>query len=147
MKILYLIPYSPANPAFGGALRIYHLLNHLYKYHDVTVSGFSTPEEERELIKEFPLLAGKTHFVDHPYSGKSSHWSLIKSLFTSHSKWHQVTRSEQFQQKLDQLLAAESFDIIQSEFPVMAMFRYNSSAVKSSILIMLSIITLNEWRR
>jgi len=130
MKILYLIPYSPANPAFGGALRIYHLLNHLYKYHDVTVSGFSTPEEERELIKEFPLLAGKTHFVDHPYSGKSSHWSLIKSLFTSHSKWHQVTRSEQFQQKLDQLLAAESFDIIQSEFPVMAMFRYNSSAVK-----------------
>ena len=130
MKILYLIPYSPANPVFGGALRIYHLLTHLYKYHDVTVAGFSTPEEERALINQFPLLAGKTHFVDYPNAGKSMRWSLIKSLFTTHSNWHRITRSKLFQQKLDQLLAAESFDIIQSEFPVMAMFRYNSLAIK-----------------
>jgi len=130
MKILYLIPYSPANPVFGGALRIFHLLTHLCRYHDVTVAGFSTPEEEGALIKQFPLLAGKTHFVDYPNSGKSTRWCLIKSLFTAHSSWHQITRSKQFQRKLDQLLAAESFDIIQSEFPVMAMFRYNSRAIK-----------------
>lgn len=129
-KILYLIPYSPANPVFGGALRIYHLLKHLYKYHDVTVAGFSTPEEEGELIKQFPLLAGKTHFVNYPYSERTARWSLIKSLFTSHSNWHQVTRSNEFQQKLDTLLAAETFDVIQSEFPVMAMFDYNSPAMK-----------------
>ena len=130
MKILYLIPYSPANPVFGGALRIFHLLTHLCKYHDVSVAGFSSPEEEKELIKQFPVLSGKTHFVEHPYSDKTARWSLIKSLFTSHSNWHQITRSTQFQQKLDLLLAAESFDIIQSEFPVMAMFNYNSRAIK-----------------
>ncbi|MAO64145.1 MAG: hypothetical protein CL666_04030 [Balneola sp.] len=130
MKILYLIPYSPANPVFGGALRIYHLLKHLYKHHEVTVAGFSSEEEERELIKQFPLLAGKTHFVNYPYSDRSVRWSLIKSLFTSHSNWHQLTRSPQFQQKLDQLLAVESFDIIQSEFPVMAMFHYKNPAIK-----------------
>ena len=130
MKVLYLIPYSPANPVFGGALRIYHLLAHLCKYHDVTVAGFSTPDEELELIKQFPKLAGKTHCVDYPYSDKSTRWSLIKSLFTSHSNWHQLTRSKQFQKKLDELLSAESFDVIQSEFPVMAMFHYNSPAVK-----------------
>ncbi|MFU8862119.1 MAG: glycosyltransferase [Cyclonatronaceae bacterium] len=130
MKILYLTPYSPANPVFGGALRIYYLLQHLSKYHDVTVAGFSTPEEERELIKEFPMLAGKTHFVNYPFSEKSKRWCQVKSFFTSHSNWHQLTRSDKFQQKLDELLAAESFDIIQSEFPVMAMYRYNSSAIK-----------------
>ncbi len=130
MKILYLIPYSPANPSFGGALRIFHLLSHLYKHHDVTVAGFSTPEEEMELITQFPLLAGKTHFVNYPYSDKSTRWKLIQSLFTTHSNWHQITRSKQFQQKLDQLLTTETFDIIQSEFPVMAMFRYNTSAIK-----------------
>ncbi len=129
MKVLYLIPYSPANPVFGGALRIYHLLTHLCKNHDVTVAGFSSREEEKELIKQFPLLAGKTHLVDPPYSESTARWSLIKSLFTSHSNWHQLTRSEPFQRKLDQLLEAESFDIIQSEFPVMAMFRYRSPAV------------------
>jgi len=130
MKVLYLIPYSPANPVFGGALRIYHLLTHLHKNHDVTVAGFSTPEEEEQLIKQFPLLAGKTHFVNYPYTDRSTRWSLIKSLFTSHSNWHQLTRSKEFQQKLDWLMATKSFDIIQSEFPVMAMFRYNSPAVK-----------------
>ena len=130
MKVLYLIPYSPANPVFGGALRIYHLLTHLIKYHDVTVAGFSSSEEEMELIKQFPMLAGKTHFVNYPYSDKATRWSLIKSLFTSHSNWHRITRSKQFQHKLDRLLAAESFDIIQSEFPVMAMFHYKSQAIK-----------------
>ena len=130
MKVLYLIPYSPANPVFGGALRIYHLLMHLSKYHDVTVAGFSTPEEEKNLIKQFPMLEGKTHFVEYPYSDNLVRWSMIKSLFTTHSSWHQVTRSKLFQEKLDRLLAKESFDIIQSEFPVMAMFKYNSPAFK-----------------
>ena len=130
MKVLYLIPYSPANPVFGGALRIYHLLKHLCKFHDVTVAGFSNPEEEMELIKQFPQLAGKTHFIDYPYTDKSTRWRLIKSLFTTHSNWHQLTRSKKFQQKLDRILAAESFDIIQSEFPVMAMFHYNNPAIK-----------------
>ena len=130
MKILYLLPYSPANPVFGGALRIYHLLAHLCKYHDVTVAGFSTPEEEKELIKQFPILDGKTHLVKSPYSDKSARWCLIKSLFTTHSNWHQITRSKPLQQKLDRLLEVETFDVIQSEFPAMAMFRFNSSAIK-----------------
>lgn len=130
MKVLYLIPYSPANPIFGGALRIFHLLKHLCKYHDVSVAGFSTLEEERELIKQFPVLKGKTHFVDYPYPDKHVRWRLIKSLFSSHSNWYLVSQSELFQQKLNRLLASDSYDIIQSEFPVMAMFRYNSDALK-----------------
>lgn len=130
MKILYVIPYSPANPVFGGALRIYHLLTHLCKYHEVTVAGFSTPEEERELIKQFPSLAGKVHFVSNPHSDRPVRWSLVKYLFTSHSNWYQVSRSERLQEKLDQLLESEEFDFIQCEFPVMAMYRYNSSAIK-----------------
>lgn len=130
MKVLYLVPYSPANPVFGGALRIFHLLSHLYKHHEVTVAGFSTVAEEMDLIKQFPLLSGKTHFVNYPYSDKSTRWNLVKSLFTSHSCWHQATRSELFQKKLDRLLESESFDVIQSEFPVMAMFEYGGNAIK-----------------
>ena len=130
MKILYLIPYSPANPVFGGSLRIYHLLSHLCKYHDVTVAGFSTSKEEKELIKQFPNLTGKTHLIEHPFSDNSARWSQVKSLFSTHSKWYLVTRSEKFQEMLDGLLAIESFDIIQSEFPALAMFHFNSSALK-----------------
>lgn len=129
MKILYLIPYNPVNPAFGGALRIYHILNHLCSHHDVTVAGFSTPEKEKLLVEQFPVLAGKTHFVQQPYS-TSNRLCLFKSLFTSHSHWHHITRSEQLQKIIDKILEDDTFDIIQSEFPVMAMFHFNSNAIQ-----------------
>ncbi len=130
MKILYLIPYSPVNPTFGGALRIYHLLEHLCNNHDVTVAGFSTAEEEKELVKKFPMLEGKTHLIPNPHKNKSRRWLLFKSLFTAHSFWYQITQSEQLQQTFDQLLDHQNFDVIQSEFPVLAWYRYNSSAIK-----------------
>jgi len=130
MKLLYFIPYSPANPTFGGSLRIYHILEHLCSHHDVTVAGFSTPEEEKELIKNFPVLAGKTHFVEDPYVNSSRYRMLIKSIFSSHSLYYLYTRSEQLQQKLDQILKTDTFDVIQCEFPVMGMYQFKSTAVK-----------------
>lgn len=130
MKILYFIPYSPANPTFGGSLRIYHILDYLCSHHDVTVAGFSTPEEEKELIKNFPELAGKTHFVQNPNENSSRYRNLIKSIFSSHSFWYLYSRSERLQQKLDQILKNDTFDVIQSEFPVMGMYHFNSTAVK-----------------
>ncbi|MCC5908241.1 MAG: glycosyltransferase [Balneolaceae bacterium] len=130
MKVLYFIPYSPANPTFGGSLRIYHILDHLCSHHDVTVAGFSTPEEEKELIKNFPVLAGKTHFVTNPNEIFSRYRILIKSIFSSHSHWYLYSRSERLQQKLNQILKNDTFDVIQSEFPVMGMYHFNSTAVK-----------------
>lgn len=130
MKVLYFIPYSPANPTFGGSLRIYHILDYLCTHHDVTVAGFSNPEEEKALIKNFPVLAGKTHFVDYPYKNSNKYWLLLKSIFSSHSLWHHYTTSEPLQRKLDRILKNESFDVIQSEFPVMGMYSFNSKAIK-----------------
>jgi len=130
MKILFVIPYSPANPTFGGSLRIYHLLDYLCNHHDVTVVGFSTPEEEKQLIGNFPTLSGKTHLIEEPYGQTSTYHVLVKSMFSSHSLWYLVTRSEQLQQIINELCRKNSFDIIQCEFPVMGMFKFKSSAVK-----------------
>lgn len=132
MNVLYVIPYNPANPTFGGALRMYHILAHLCKYHQVTVAGFSTAEEEKLLVKTFPSLAGKTHFVTAPISTSQIRLSLVKSLFSSHSHWYVMSRSEKLQRILDRLTAENDFDIIQSEFPVMAMYNFNTSAKKNS---------------
>ncbi len=130
MKILFVTPYSPANPVFGGALRIYHVLAQLCANHDVTIGGFSTVAEERSLIEEFPSLTGKVHFVDYPYSNSSLRWGMIKSIFSFHSNWYHLTRSQKLQNKLDELLAVETFDLILCEFPVMSMYSYKSNAIK-----------------
>jgi glycosyltransferase involved in cell wall biosynthesis len=130
MKILFVTPYSPANPVFGGALRIYHVLAQLCANHDVTIAGFSTAAEERSLIGQFPSLTVKAHFVDYHYSNSSLRWRMIRSLFSFHSNWYHLTRSETLQNKLDELLAAQTFDLILCEFPVMAMYSYKSNAIK-----------------
>jgi len=130
MKVLYLIPYSPANPTFGGALRIYHILKHLCQYHEVTVCGFSTPEEEKELIESFPELKDHTYLLDPPYNRSSRRFGQLKSLFSSQSRWKQISTTDRMQETIDYLLESYSFDIIQSEFPVLAMYRFNSSAKK-----------------
>ncbi|MEX2456587.1 MAG: glycosyltransferase, partial [Balneolaceae bacterium] len=81
-------------------------------------------------MQNFPQLAGKTHFVTSPAHGKSVRWVQAKSLFTPHSYWYQNSRSKALQKTLDKLLKVTSFDIIQCEFPPMAMYRYNSNALK-----------------
>lgn len=130
MKILYLLPYSPVEPTFGGALRIYHILNHLCKNYDVTVAGFCTLSEAEAIIQEFPSLRGKLYFVDQSAKFKRRRSYLIRSLFSKHSHWYLLTRSAKFQRLLNELLSREDFDIIQSEFPVMAMYNLKSQALK-----------------
>lgn len=130
MKVLFVIPYAPVSPTFGGSLRVYHILDHLCRHHDVTVAGFSTPEDEKNLVQIFPQLSGKTHFVASPTQGKSTRWIQIKSLFTSHSYWYQNSRSEALQKTLDKIFRLTYFDIIQCEFPTMAMYKFDSNAIK-----------------
>lgn len=128
MKILYVFPYNPVNPTFGGALRIYHILRHLCNHHDVTVAGFSSREAEKRLVEDFPSLVGKTHFAPPAKSASLYRWDVISSIFSQHSHWYHCSRSELLQQKIDALLENESFDIIHCEFPVMAMYRFRSKA-------------------
>lgn len=130
MKILYLLPYSPAKPTFGGSLRIYHILDHLCQNHDVTVAGFSTQEEEEQLLDRFPVLTCKTYLVDPPGRTASRLLTQIRSLFSFHSYWYLSTRSKELQNVLDHIFSKQEFDIIQSEFPALAMYRFNSKAVK-----------------
>lgn len=130
MKILFLTPYSPANPTFGGALRIYHVLNQLCKHHDVTVTGFCEPGETGDLERQIPALKNKTHFIDQPYTDIRRKKDFVASLFSSHSHWYWSSQSRQLQETIDRLLAEDRFDVIQCEFPVMAHYRFNSDAIK-----------------
>lgn len=130
MKILFLTPYSPANPTFGGALRIYHVLNQMCKHHDVTVTGFCEPGEAGELERQIPALKNKTHFIDQPYTDIRRKKDFVVSLFSWHSHWYWSSQSEQLQDTIDRLLAEERFDVIQCEFPVTAQYRFNSDAIK-----------------
>ncbi len=130
MKILLLIPYNPVNPSFGGALRVFHLLEHLTRHHDVTVAGFSQPDEIQPLLDRFPMLHGKTYLIPRNVGKHWRKWLFLRSLFSRKSHWHFVANSKKFQSLLNLILQHNEYDVIQSEFPDMADYEMNTRGIR-----------------
>ncbi|MDZ7808673.1 MAG: hypothetical protein U5K71_16415 [Gracilimonas sp.] len=93
MKILQLVPYIPAPPTFGGALRIYNLLKHNYKHHDLTVAGYVNEGNIKAMEKDFPGLIDKMHFIEHPKKASNKRLLQAQSLLSKHSNWYRNTYS------------------------------------------------------
>lgn len=130
MKILFVTPYNPANPTFGAALRTFHVLNQLCKFHDVTVVGFSAPDGEDQLVEQIPSLKGKVHFFYHHKSALKEKWNQLVALFTPYSRGRRAMFHSKLQMLIDEILKTQEFDFIQCEFPDMAYHKFNSNALK-----------------
>lgn len=130
MKILHLFPYIPAPPTFGGAIRIYHILRHLSKNHDVTVAGFGNFGNNKAFFKAFPDLQGNTHFISNPWRLKFRKLFQLYSLISAKNYWHLAVATNEMQRQLDQLVTQQDFDVVQAEFPTMGYFDIKSNALK-----------------
>ncbi len=130
MKILYLLPYNPVPPVFGGAIRIYHILKSLAQSHTVTVAGFGGQEDIEKLSREFPELQNNIHLVALPYGKLRVVKSFLRSLFSGYSHWHSRDQSPQLQSLINDLVAENDFDIIHSEFPVLAGYDFDTDAIR-----------------
>ena len=129
MRILHLYPYLPTPPTFGGALRIYNILKHLSRHHDVTVGGYSEFGDENLFRKEFPELENKMLFIKRT---KVKYRRLLQlyALCTSHSYWYHWAQSKKLETEVNRLLSRQRFDVILSEFASMGHFNLETDAVK-----------------
>ena len=130
MKILYLLPYIPVPPIFGGALRIYHLLKSLASEHEVTVLCYGTPEKLKLFRSSFKDLVGEIHTVPFPWSMNLRRLAQCYSVFSSRSFNFRCYRNRKMQQKAEELLNARDFDVIHSEFPYMGQFASGGDATR-----------------
>ena len=129
MKILHLFPYVPLPPTFGGALRVYHILDHLYKnYEDLYLAGFNKKGELELLRNEFPNIKGGLHFEEKEKTPFERINQLL-SFFSSHSYWYNFISSKSFQRDLNKLLKEEDFDIVLTEFASMGNFELETDAI------------------
>lgn len=129
MKILHLIPYNPAPPTFGGALRVYHLLKHNYENHELTIAGFDGGYGMEGMIKEFPEADYSGIVVN---KGKDYYKRVeqFKSLFSESSDWFRRSRSSDLREQLNRISSQKDFDIILTEFPALCQYEIESDAVR-----------------
>ena len=125
MKILAIAPYLPAPPDFGGAARIYNIFRQLQERADLTVFSLAAPGDdaaesstafERLITAQVPLTARQPANLSKRSVQMRSF--LSRDSFQRRFYWH-----ENAQKRLDELLARESFDIVQIEFSQMAAYR------------------------
>lgn len=124
------MPYSPVPPNFGGALRVYNLIRQMTKHHEVTVVTFGNSETKAELCSHFDSNLKNVHVLKLPFYRKLKRFKQLISVFNNNSYSFIRTYHQEMQKLLDDILANNTFDIVQTEFPHMASYKINSDAIK-----------------
>jgi hypothetical protein len=130
VKILFLLPYIPVPMTFGGALRIFHLLRLASRYHDVTILSYGMPGDKEKLYECLEGRINDINIISYPKSVELRRFAQIYSFVSNHSFFYMLAYSEMMQKAIDEMLARNNFDIVQTEFAHMGSLRLNTSAHK-----------------
>ncbi len=131
MKILHVLPFAHVPPNFGAALRIFHLLRAMSRRHEVTVVSYGDENDQNALSGAADMHLHGIHFV--PHSGlnhRSKRFGQILSVLQNKSFDLAQYRTEEMQRTLDDVCSQQDFDIVQTEFPSMGAFRFNTGAAR-----------------
>src|SRR6185369_17812569 len=128
MKILFVTPFLPSPPRFGGQRRLDGLMRSLAKNHEVSLISFSATDEFKQMSLEATRQYCKEVevFPDMEFVAKRDKRLLqARSLLSLHSFEHLlVARRVEFLARLQQLVDTGGFDIVQVEFVQMAALKF-----------------------
>ena len=114
MNILVLAPFFPYPLDQGGKIRVFNLVKSLASHHDVTLACLSSQESpESELVAKFckeVVVVGKPeNFAK----------NFLRFLVSGNPFNCERFRSAPFSERLQQLIAANRFDLVQIEFSML----------------------------
>ena len=139
MKILFVSPYLPSPPRFGGQRRMDGLMRGLARNHEVSVLSFnSTDAYTQESVDATAAYCREvTTLPDLDARALRDKRSLqMRSLLSLHSYEHlQVARRADFQRKIEEHLAGHKYDVVQVEFANMGNYRYGERGRKPRLVL------------
>ena len=128
MRILFVTPFLPSPPRFGGQRRLDGLMRSLAKSHDVSLIAFTATDEFKQPSLEATRAYCKevVTFPDMEHVARRDKRLLqLRSLTSLHSFEHLlVARRVEFLARLQELVDSGRFDIVQVEFAQMAALRF-----------------------
>lgn len=127
MKVLFVTPYLPTPPQFGGQRRMHGLMAELARLHEVSVLSFVDPTDDSSIESERATREYCRRVVTVPNRilnpGRlRKRLEQVGSLLTYRSYEHYISRTRGMQGALDRLLLDEAFDVVQIEFSQMAVY-------------------------
>ncbi len=133
MKILFLSPTVPYPLTDGGRIRVYNLLKQIAENNEVTLLALETQPTDVDSISQIQQYGITVHLVKHLHTlPRVSLPTLLTALFRRQPITVARYNVPTYRQKLQELLASESFDIIHYEMFHTAQF--HSEADPPSVL-------------
>jgi len=125
MKILMIFAQAPLPPPrdLGGTRRNLPFLLENLKRHSVSVLSYGTPEEERIFRESVGKACERIRFVNRKRPRIVNGMERIWLLCTGRSHFRQMYR-KQMQKALDEMVAAENFDVIHCCAQMFGYFRF-----------------------
>jgi len=125
LDLLYLSQFPPSPPAFGAQRRMEGLMAALARRHDITAVSLITPdldpgEAERAMrayCREVVLVPAR------PWQGPRKRLVQLRSVFSARSFERRFYDLPALRKALDSLLSRRAFDVVNVEFPFLALRR------------------------
>jgi polysaccharide biosynthesis protein PslH len=139
MKILFVTPFLPSPPRFGGQRRLDGLMRGLARNHEVSALSFNRTDEweqsslaaTRSYCREVVTLPN-LDLTDN----REKRTLQLRSLASLHSYEHLLAaRRKDFQATLDRMLRAVRYDVVQFEFVQMAAFAFATGRTEPVFLL------------
>ena len=140
MKILFVTPYLPGPPIFGGQRRIHGLLTELALEHEISVvalvDGYidyrEALEDTRSYCKSVVVVPDEWHRV----TGRRKRVLQVGSLLSPWSWEWMLYRRPEFQRALDRELSENRYDVVSCEFVFMAYYGYRAARKRGARLVL-----------
>lgn len=125
MKLLFVTPYIPYPPSFGGSVRIYNLARELARRNEVSILTFAETEGmgDPQGLKPF---CREVICVPRDVGGKR--WRQLASLFSRRSFQIAFHHNAAMQRAIDETVARLDIEAVIVEFSQMTGFRFPASA-------------------
>lgn len=140
MKILFVTPFLPSPPRFGGQRRLDGLMRELAQNHDVSVLSFNRtdPWEHLSVTKTQTYCREVVNIPNLDITDTLEKRTMqLRSLASRHSFEYLIAaRRADFQTTLDRLLKATRYDVVQFEFAQMAAFRFDRQSSSAPIFVL-----------
>lgn len=123
MKVLFITPYVPSPPTFGGQRRIHGLMRALHKRHTLSLLALHNPIDpiDEWLERTRGFYPDTELFVQPAFGlqGRAKRTAQLRSLFELRS-WDAIShRNEAMMSRLRERLARETWDAVVVEFAQM----------------------------
>jgi polysaccharide biosynthesis protein PslH len=126
-KILLLSPYRPFPATFGGAVRTYHIIKQLSRFHEVHLLCYAIGEHKDSKLELDKYCRSVTYI---PLFAGDKRWIQLKSIFSNASYQAHFHNRKIFQSSCDELIKLHHIDLIFIEFSQMSIFNFPTNIPK-----------------